>query len=334
MNNPRPTSADNLADVAAIPDPLERFRTAQAAGKAVAAEYTRIENEALYELALAHAPVTGKKVGEPNYAAAAREVGWTPTAVHKRLKGGDPAARPASTPAVQAEPARRFDTAGDAEAALDDWALRRQEVTDELEPLLLGALAAGADPLTIHERTGESLELLRRIRPAGNIQVSRIGDYDEVVEDFARLVTAHAAALNQHAAPPGAERSAAQVWHRAAAQIVTNAAPYALLPPVPAVRAEDYDTPGAYADAVLTSSPGEEETDTWSRQDEVATVSGADAWLAKYTVQLAREARCAVPDYMPPEHREHAEAVGRACGEVAAAIRHLRATGTLPVLEA
>ncbi|MFD6329267.1 hypothetical protein ACFWGI_06770 [Streptomyces niveus] len=332
MNNPRPTSANNLADVAAIPDPLERFRAAQAAGKAVAARYARLQNEALHELALAHAPVTGKNVGEPNYAAAAREVGLTPTAVHKRLKGEDPAARPAGTPAVQAEPARRFDGADDAEAALDDWALRRQDVMDEAEPLLLGALAAGADPLTIHERTGESLELLRRIRPAGKIQVSRIGDFDEVVEDFARLVTAHAAALNEHAAP-GAERSAAQVWHRSAAQIVTNAAPYALLPPVPIVRAEDYDTPGAYADAVL-NSPGEEQTDTWSGQDEVATVSGPDAWLAKFTVQLAREARRGVPDYMPAEHREHAEAVGRASGEVAAAVRHLRATGTLPVLEA
>ncbi|MGW3308287.1 hypothetical protein ACWDG9_17065 [Streptomyces sp. NPDC001073] len=324
---------ESLMSVAAMTDPVKRFEAARAASDAVAAQYGRIAGEAAQQLVAGH---------HGNVAAAAAELGMTPPGLHKILKGADPAARPARTPAVQAQPALRFSTPEDAEDALRDWRLRRQSVDDALEQLLLGALAVGVDPIDVSQLTDVPLANLRRIRPAGNIAVSALESPcapDEVLGEFARRIDAHADAVKARAAT-APERSAAKMWRLAADAVIANTAPYVRYPST--VHPDDFDDAAAFAEAFV-AQPGPESR--IQQPDPDLVVSGPDAWLAVTYVQYTRMARerlanaVTAPggeeDSGEPPHDEaaHDEAMNDALTAIAAAILHVRTTGTVPLLD-
>ncbi|MEU8543167.1 hypothetical protein AB0C52_24820 [Streptomyces sp. NPDC048717] len=320
------------ARVAAEPDPARRFTLARAAADAAAATaaapYESVATEAMEQLIADHGD---------NVAAAAREVGLTPQALHKRRAKESGTVRPRPDAATQVQPALSFDSPEAARDALLDWALRLQDILDQRDALLLGALAAGVDPVAIAEDSGEGLDTLRRIRPAGNIAVSPLDVYGEQIEEFARAVHAKAKALGDSAGNK-AERSAATVWRFAAKEIVTNAAPYALMDDAPSLDRSDYATDEEYVDA---SPPAPEEKDE-PEPSELATVSGPDAWLAATFLSYRRQA--AIEPWAPvdAEHeaemeledaaslRASGEAVRQAFSDLADAILHLRTTGQVP----
>ncbi|MEU5163926.1 hypothetical protein AB0G74_30520 [Streptomyces sp. NPDC020875] len=318
-----------IPQVLGEPDPARRLRAAIDAsalaaatrGHAAAAPYEKAAQDALEELIAAHGG---------NVAAAARETGFdgrkplTPQALHKRrqkAKGQLPASSPAASPR-QAQPALHFNNPLEAEDALEDWALRRQEVDDQRDTLLLGALAAGVDPARIAELAPAGLDLLRRIRPAGNITVSQLKQ--DAIEEFARAIAARADELRALDTP--AAQAAARIWRLAADDIVTNTAPYALHQE-PVIRVADYDTPEAYADAVMAARPETDHDEGAQREpSHLSMVAGPDAWLAWYYLQLARDAA-----REPVEGTgERGEAVTAAFGDLAEAILHLRTTGQVP----
>ncbi|MFF0386814.1 hypothetical protein [Streptomyces sp. NPDC004286] len=307
--------SDPLAMLAAETDPARRYKSAPTVLAAV-------QDAAARDLVAAHAG---------NASAAARELGISAQAVNKRLSGS--AALPHRSTAVQREPAQHFATPDDAEAALLDYALRRQQLDYQRESFLLGALAAGVDPVRVAELSTEPLDLLRRIRPAGNISISALDPYDGQLDEFARAVTEYAAALTAaaEAAPDDpVTHTVAQVWRMEARALVRNAAPTALAPD-PTVRPADYDDAEEFAAAFAASLADAEdtETDDPGQASELAVVSGPDAWLAAHCAELtslAAQYRAA------PDQDEIGQALVRVYEDIAAAIRHLRTTGHAPVL--
>ncbi|MFD7537490.1 hypothetical protein [Streptomyces sp. NPDC059819] len=321
---------ESFSSVAATADPVKRFEAARAAAAAVTAQYRLIEVEAANEVVAEHGG---------NVSAAARELAMTPTGLAKLRRSADPVARPARTRRSQGQPALHFSTQDAAEDALRDWHLRRQDVEDESEQLLLGALASGVDPLTVVELTQVPLELLRRIRPAGNIAVSALtspgGGDGEVLEQFARQLLTHSRALSERATS-GPEHSAARIWRLAANSVATNAAPEVLYPE-PTVRAADFESADGYVDAIRAAAETATEPDI-PEPDSVALVSGPDAWLALTHTRIARDAeRCrlaaaAEERAANDERAAHEHAMAGAFQAVADAITQLRTTGTLPAL--
>lgn len=317
------TPLDHAARVLSETDPARRYHAAKAAAEAVAAPYEQAAEEAVEELIAQHGG---------NVAAAARELGLTRQALYMRKKRTDP---PAAAPAAagQVQPALRFTDARHARTVLIGWQLRQQEITDQLDALLLGALAAGVDPVQISEDTGVGLDTLRRIRPAGNIEITPLEEFSPELEEFARAVHAHARDLTGRAASRP-ERTAAAVWRDAAEAILSNVAPLALLGE-PSVRAEDYPTWEEYVAAVETHEPTEEEKAAEGRQErqsELAATDGPDAWLAATYLAFRRSAAREgyESDADDPEAAATTDAIRAAFGEVADAILHLRTTGQVP----
>lgn len=317
MQNP----LDHAARVLAETDPVRRYHAAEAAAEAAAAPYKRAAEEAVAQLIAQHGG---------NKAAAARELGLTRQALYMREKREEgTAGGPRSDAAEQIQPARRFDSPEEAEDALRDWALSHQDVTDRLDVLLLGALAAGADPVAISEAGVVGLDTLRRIRPAGNIVVSQLNEYGPEIDDFARAVHARAAALHA-AATSLAERRAADIWRHAAREIARNAAPTALMPDH-GLRKEDFGTIDEFIEAVVTREPSEEEQAEDAKPLSPSASAGPDAYLAATYLAFRREAtRGPLWSERTPEEVAVGEAVQAAFGELADAILHLRTTGQVP----
>ncbi|MGW9439603.1 helix-turn-helix domain-containing protein [Streptomyces sp. NPDC055607] len=316
---------DHAARVAAETDPARRYQAAkvaaEAAAAAAAAPYEQIAEQAVDDLIAQHGG---------NKAAAAGELGLTRQALYMRDKREKTSGGARTAAAEQVQPARHFNSPQEAEDALRDWAGDQQEVTDQLDVLLLGALAAGADPVTISELSGIPLATLRRIRPAGNIAVSRLNAYGSEIEDFARAVHARAAALRA-AASTEAEHRSASIWQHAARVIVTNAAPYALMPD-PGIHRDDFDTAEEFVEALVAREPSEEEKAEDKREpSRLAILAGPDAYLAATYISFRREAARERPSYEEkPEEIAAGEAVRAAFGELADAILHLRTTGQVP----
>ncbi|MFF6888603.1 helix-turn-helix domain-containing protein [Streptomyces sp. NPDC012421] len=307
------------ARLAAEPDPARAFHLALAAAEAAAAPFEDAANQAVTALVAQHGD---------NVAAAARELGLTPQALHKRLKkiaeGGT--ARPVPAAAVQPQPALAFESPQFAVEALANWALRQGEIDDQRDVFLLGALAAGVDPVVIAETTRVGLDTLRRIRPAGNITVSRLDPFGPEIEEFGRAVRARAQALAASADSPE-EHAAATVWRFASRAIIANAAPLATMSD-DWLKADDYASEEEYAAAVLAHEPSEAEKETDAQPvDELTQVDGADAWLASTWVTYQRLAASRDSD---SDDDPRFAGSRRAFGELADAILHLRTTGTVP----
>ncbi|MFJ8301326.1 hypothetical protein ACIQ9R_36245 [Streptomyces sp. NPDC094447] len=315
MHNP----LDHAARVLAETDPVRRFHAAEAAAEAAAAPYKQAADDALAELIAQHGG---------NRAAAARELGKTRQALYMREKR-DAEKSSSVAAAEQVQPARRFDSPEEAEDALRDWALSHQEVTDRLDVLLLGALAAGVDPVAISEAGVVGLDMLRRIRPAGNIVVSQLDEYGPEIDDFARAVHARATALRA-AAISTAKRAAADIWRHAAREIARNAAPVALMPDH-GLRKEDFGTIDEFIEAVVTRKPSKEEEAEDAKPLAPSASAGPDAYLAATYLAFRREAtRGPLGSERTPEEVAVGEAVQAAFGELADAILHLRTTGQVP----
>lgn len=323
-----------LGKLAAIPDPVKRFDEARTTGATIAAIFASAENDALRALLAAHGG---------SHKAAAAEIGFTRQALEKRLARPDPAAAPAPAAvpaAVQCEPALRFEDEADAEDGLREWQDRQQGVDDQREPYLLGALAVGVDPVRVSELSGAPLPLLRRIRPPGNITVSCIGAYApdiDLLDAFAVAAHHHAEHLAQPEQAEPFHRALAVTWRTAAAEIVRNVAPLALMSPTPPV--EDYpdaDSWIAAGDEHAAAHP--EDFKDPDPQDDVA-IHSSDAWLAATTARyrrLADEARARGPlpgpKNDPGADRSWHNGFVTAYEQVADAIHHLRTTGTVPDL--
>ncbi|MFB7341150.1 hypothetical protein ACFCZ6_13925 [Streptomyces hydrogenans] len=315
MQNP----LDHAARVLAETDPVRRYHAAKAAAEAAAAPYKQAAEEARAQLIAQHGG---------NVAAAARDLGLTRQALYQGGKR-DAAKGSGTAGAEQIQPARHFDSPEQARDALRDWAYEQQEVTDRLDVLLLGALAAGADPVDISEDSGVSLDTLRRIRPAGNITVSRLDEYGPEINDFARAVRARAAALRT-AATSTAEHRAADIWHHAAREIARNAAPVALMPD-DGPRKEDFGTIDEFIEAVVSRKRSEEEEAEDTKPLSPSASAGPDAYLAATYLAFRREAtRGPLWSERTPEEAAAGEAVQAAFGELADAILHLRTTGQVP----
>ncbi|MET9403130.1 hypothetical protein, partial [Kitasatospora sp. NPDC002965] len=206
-----------------------------------------------------------------NKSAAGRELGYgSQQAFDKWLKRRTAGPAPDAAPHVQEQPARYFCDADDARAALEDWFLAQQETADQVEPLVLGALAAGLTPEAVYRTTGIGLSRTARLRP-GHIAVAAdltAPEVYQVLDDTALALTAHAAALTAAvpAARPGdddfapPEASAALIWRYAAAAFVRNLAPAALIPEPSfeeAALEEAYTAAlRAHDDAVRAAHPG------------------------------------------------------------------------------
>jgi hypothetical protein len=328
---------ETLAVLRAIGDPVKRYEAAQAAQMAA-------RNEAIARINAEFEPLIRGSVQElvdahgGNTSAAGRELGISHTAVSKKLAGtkasGTAVAASRRTGAVQAQPALRFADEFEAEDALLDWRLRKEEVEDETEQLLLGALAAGVEPVAVSEAADVGLDRLRRIRPSGNIALSALSardDGEELFEDFARALTAHAGQMRGHQADPDAVDPGWRIWDLAAHAVVRNLAPYALTPGSQ-VRAEDFPRTDEGADAWLAAVDTErkehpERYPVPERPDALVMVSGPDAWLAREWVRYTRQAQqCRVRD------GEGTAEMGEAFAALADAIRELRTTGQVPSL--
>lgn len=310
---------DHAARVLAETDPVRRFHAAEAAAEAVAAPYRQAAEEALADLIAQHGG---------NRAAAARELGKTRQALYMREKR-DPAKGSSTAAAGQVQPARRFDSPEEALDALRDWACDQQEVTERLDVILLGALAVGVDPVAISEAGVVGLDMLRRIRPDGNIAVSRLDEYGQEIDVFARAVHARAVALRA-AATSMAEHAAADIWRHAAREIARNAAPVALMPDH-GLRKEDFPAIDEYIEAVVTRRRSEEEEAEDARPLSPSAAAGPDAYLAATYLAFRREAaRGPLGSERTPEEAAAGEAVQAAFAELADAILHLRTTGQVP----
>ncbi|WP_158888035.1 hypothetical protein [Amycolatopsis anabasis] len=308
----------DLAAIRAIDDPVRRREAARAMAQAVTAQCRTIELDAEKELIKRHGSVS----------AAARELGFSPTALLKRHPGADRDTAPAGNGAAQAIPALRFATPEEAEAALQDWQLERADLDDERDQLLLGALAAGIDPVRIYELTGVPVDTITRLRPAGNITVSALADSDlDLLDDFARALHNHARARMDHATTQ-AERTAARIWQMVARSVIVNCAPGALVDPLPAEAYRDEET---FVAAMTQSAQNKTDNETSDpTPDRVAMQGGPDAWLAKQSIQFRRIAQ--LPAASGKDLDTH-PAISAAFTAIADAIAHLRRTGTLPTLQ-
>ena len=317
----------DLPALRAIADPARRFVALRAAQVDIARLLKPLEAQAGRELLDRH---------QGNWSAAAREVAMTRQAFTKRLESlENPAGKTASS-LPMAEPARYFPDAATAIDALLDYELRLADVTDELEPLLLGCAAVGVPHSEITRRTGVGYETLARLVPDGEILVAREIPYAEL-DEFAQAITAHADDLDQ-AAVGGVERTVARLWASQASRFVTNCAYGALMefnePDLP--KPGPTSTPeeiAAYTEALIAANPPEEDPAGEAVPDDVSSVSGHDAWLATECVKLTREARVAAERAAAdtdPGGAAVSAAVAHTYADIAAAMRHLRRTGATP----
>ncbi|MFE6868724.1 hypothetical protein ACFVFS_19465 [Kitasatospora sp. NPDC057692] len=211
------------------------------------------------------------------------------------------------------QPALHFRDGHEARDALRDWFLQQQAITDRLEPLVLGALAAGLDPAEVCRISGVPLSGIERLQPE-HIEVSTdLGGAEalEVLDEMARALTAHALVL----------ADAARTGDRTGDRIGD--------------RTGDREN-----DEECARSPESCAARLWSAAARSfvrtpVTVLGPDAWLAAEVSRFHREAAALrrtdrrVTDDGDAARRD---AMARAYEELATAYLHLRATGAVPPL--
>ncbi|MFJ1756499.1 helix-turn-helix domain-containing protein [Kitasatospora sp. NPDC088134] len=341
-------------------DPLRRLRAVRAARADADNFFRELELQALTDLVALH---------NGNDSAAARELGVTSQGLGRKLKRATSAVAEQSL-ANQEQPALYFDDTYAAEDALVLWQYAEQELADHRDPLVLGALAAGLSPESVYRCSGIPLDVIRRLRPSGDIVVGAdVNRAHEVLEATGRAMTAYAEGLRERARTPE-ERESALVWTTAADSFVRNAAPMLLLPEVSAEEAEAF---GGHGAALRAWSLQDGEEDTGPAAPEIdgntADVSAevreakekhnrvlrahaeerspepvhasperlarfsVDAWLATEIAELRRRAARHTGRAPEPGTRD-ISAFCRAMSDVADVYTHLRATATVPPLPA
>ncbi|MFE2729201.1 hypothetical protein [Kitasatospora sp. NPDC059327] len=349
---------DRLAEDLEDRDPLRRYRAADNAITAAVSFLEEIKAQALRDLAAGPAGMGG----------AAREIGdVSRQALTKWLDRRAAATPTRAEPAPQEQPALHFSSAETAGDALLDWRLAQEEVDDRRDVLVLGALAAGVDPITVYRTSGIPLEVIHRLRPDDiEVGVDLHAQFD-LLEDCARALTAHAEdlAATTTTAP---EQAAGRLWSCAAHSFTRNLAPLALVPPTPAAVAESRDRyqaalhahvqalrerhPDVTDDQIdelvhdalpadVTALEKEYFAANQQFQDSVeddetppthlAQLNG-DAWLAQQITQLRRQAAAGQRSGGISDSPEVDAAMAEAYTRIADAYTHLRATGTVPAL--
>ena len=305
--------ADNPADaLKSIPDPLRRFRAAADAKAAAEALYAEVERAALLELVEAH----GGLASHGAISRTARELGVTPQAVSKRLKGIAVEAGPVPRSAADPEPARYFANERDAEDALRDWALAMQSLNDRRDTLVRGSLAVGLTPRQIRELTDLSLELLDRLGNPAPIETAVRVDYS-TWEDLVEYLVDQAEEQQSRGRGIGSRilRLTARNLAGAVGMVVgeDGRAPQ----PRPGLSGPDWEAldPEQKAELMMSTPLDGDVPDVGPD----AALLGPDGWTAWLCTDLERQAA---------ECTDHEMAV--AMREAADAVRHVRRTGTLP----
>lgn len=295
-----------VARLRAISDPGARANAAAEAAQDAAALFRGIELAAMRDLVDAHGG-TGKHGAIP---AAARELGRGVEGVRKRLNGADGTGE--SAPFEQeGEPGRYFASPDDAHDALLDWQLQLRDLNARRDPLVRGALAAGLAPRIIRDTTGISLDTIDRLESTsvGTAVDVPTEVWEETVDYLANL----APQLGRHA-------HLAQFAARALAGVVSvpvgTSGQRAPLPE--ALRGEEFEALSVEEKAerhLNTPWPEAQDIPSAGHQD---MLDGPDGWAAVFCAEQEETAGSMDAD------------MAAAARRIAAALRHVRLTGTLP----
>ncbi|MCR8945133.1 hypothetical protein NW249_23735 [Streptomyces sp. OUCMDZ-4982] len=295
-----------VARLRAISDPGARANAAAEAAQDAATVFRAVELAAMRELVDAHGG-TGQRGAIP---AAARELGRGVEGVRKRLSGADGTGE--SEPFEQeGEPGRFFASPGDAHDALLDWQLQLKDLNVRRDPLVRGALAAGLAPRIIRDTTGVSLDTIDRLESTsvGTAVDVPVEVWEETVDYLADL-----------APQLGRQGRFARLAARALAGVVSvpvDASGHRA--PLPeALRGEEFE-------ALSVEEKVERHRNTpWPEARDIPSaghqdmLDGPDGWAAVFCAQMEELAGSVDAD------------MAAAARRVAAAVRHVRLTGTLP----
>ncbi|MGW6202229.1 hypothetical protein ACWF9B_01030 [Streptomyces sp. NPDC055089] len=288
-------------------DPADRARAAAEAALDVTRLFRGIELAALHDLVNAHGG-TGKHGA---VAAAARELGRTTEAVRKRIAAVSGETEPQEQ---GGEPGRYFESADDAHAALLDWRLQEQEMTYRRDPLVRGALSAGLSPRMVRDAIALSLDTIDRLESTSP------GTAVDVPWDVWEGVIAHLADLASQLGPQDLPaRSAARQLAGVIDVPLDAAGRPAKLPDT--LRGPEFEALSPEEKAELALSTPWPESDNMPEANPDDALSGPDGWAAKYCAELEEAAG------------GQDEQMAAATRRVAAVLRHVRLTGTLPVAE-
>ncbi|MGC4951002.1 hypothetical protein ACLQ2N_33025 [Streptomyces sp. DT224] len=289
----------------AITDPARRALAAAEAAQDAARALRAIELTAMRELVDAH----GGTSKHGAVAAAARELGRGPEAVRKRLTGIDSAEETEATEPT-GEPGRFFPSPLDAEDALRDWALQRQDVTLRRDPAVRGALAAGVSPRIVRDLTGVSLDTLDRLEstsPGTAVDVP-YDVWEQAVDYFTDLASR---TPRYDIVPSSAAQGLAGVI---GVPIGGTESPAQALD---ALKGPDWEALSANEKADrMMAAPDDGSYVPDADDDDV--LAGPDGWAAIFCAQLEEAAGSQDPDMAAITRR------------VAADLRHIRLTATLP----
>ncbi|MBD0670061.1 hypothetical protein [Streptomyces sp. CBMA156] len=358
---------DHLATALRDRDPLRRYRAVADAIDAVTGYLDTMQADAARDLIAAHGG---------NASAAGRELGFGTAQAFKQWLGRRGAGELVAAAAghAQEQPALFFRDPDDAQAALEDYHLEREEIDARLEPLVLGALAAGLTPETVYRVAAVPLETVNRLRPA---KIGVAADLEtpeamDVLEETGRALTAHARALAARSDAGPETEAAARIWRNAAAAFVAHLAPTALWeqesPRVRELREAYQQEIATYRDTLRQAHPdltddqlhelmqqatppaalaaaeeafvaAQEEQSAGRPDDDDVTPThhSADIWLAAQVSECNRLAAGSEhPDRRPQDDRDarFQDGMAGAWRGLAAAYTHLRATATVPPLPA
>ncbi|MFJ6437762.1 hypothetical protein [Streptomyces sp. NPDC091416] len=300
---------ETAAAIRAMADPADRAKAAAEAALDATRQFRGIELAAMQDLVNAH----GGTSKHGAVAAAARELGRTTEAVRKRIVSvsGEDGSEPQEP---GGEPGRYFESADEAYAALLDWHLQQQEMTHRRDPLVRGALSKGLSPRVVRDTIALSLDTIDRLEstsPGTAVDVPW-----DVWEGVIALLADLAPRLGRHDL---AARSAARQLAGVIDVPVDDAGRPAELPDT--LRGPEFEALSPEEKAELTLSTPWPESDNQPAVSPEDVLGGPDGWAAKFCAELEEAAG------------GQDEQMAAASRKVAAVLRHVRLTGTLPVAE-
>ncbi|MFE7055905.1 hypothetical protein ACFVAO_11900 [Streptomyces californicus] len=295
-----------VARLAAISDPAARAKAAAEAARDAGRLFRTIEVTALHDLVNAHGGLD--KHGAVT--AAAREMGRSAEAVRKRIIAA-PDTGNTEPYEQEGEPGRYFASSDDAYEALLDWKAQREDLMLRGDPLVRGALAAGVSPRVVRDVTALSLDTIDRLEStsAGTAVDVPMHVWEDTVDYLADM--APALGKNSRIARWAAQSLAGVVGLPARPDGHRAELPEAL-------RGEEFDALSVEekVERVMNApKPEGEEVPAASHQD---LLDGPDGWAAAFCGSMESLAGSKDADF------------ATAARKVAAVVRHVRVTGSLP----
>ncbi|RST23371.1 hypothetical protein EF908_11300 [Streptomyces sp. WAC04770] len=296
-----------VARLRAISDPGARAIAAAETAQDAAALFRGIELAAMRELVDAH----GGPDQRGAIPAAARELGRGAEGVRKRLLGAADGTGESEPFEQEGEPGRYFPSPEDAHDALLDWQLQLKDLNARRDPLVRGARAAGLAPRIIRDATGISLDTVDRLESTsvGTAVDVPVEVWEETVDYLAGL-----------APQLGPQARFARLAARALAGVISvpvDASGHRA--PLPeALHGEEFEALSVEEKverSLNTPWPEAKDIPSAGHQD---MLDGPDGWAAVFCAQMEELAGSTDAD------------TAAAARRVAAAVRHVRLTGTLP----